>query len=65
MGFGKCCGTTDEGKQVEIEHLVQRGRKLQSRAVYETFAKAIVGVAGCLSRALRVPPGGRRKLKQG
>jgi hypothetical protein len=65
MGFGKECKTADERKQAEIEHLVRRGRKLQSRAVYETFARAVVEVAGCLARALRVPPGRRRKLKQG
>lgn len=52
MGFGKYCGTADEGMPVDIEHLVQRGRKLQSETVYETFARAIVEVAGCLGRAL-------------
>lgn len=57
MRLGKFCEAADEGKQADIEHLIQRGRKLQARAVYETFAKAFVKVAGCLGRSLRVPVG--------
>jgi hypothetical protein len=41
MGCGKYCRPADEGKQVDIEFLVRRGRKLQSETVYETFARAI------------------------
>jgi len=44
MGFGKYCRTADDGKQVDIEHLVRRGRKLQSETVYETVARAIVAL---------------------
>jgi len=57
MRLGKFCVAADEGKQADIEHLVQRGRKLQSKAVYETFAKSFVKAAGCLGRRPRVPVG--------
>jgi len=65
MGLGKSCGTTDEGKQVEVEHLVQRGRELQSRTIYDSFAKAVIKGIGCLGGALRVPSGRGQKLKEG
>jgi len=65
MGLGKCCETGGERKQAEIENLVHRGRLLHDGAVYEAFAKAIVGVGECLVGALRMLATGSRKLKRG
>lgn len=59
MGIGKDSETAGE-VNAEIEQLVQRGRRLHSRAVYERFARIAQGVGGCFGRALRTLAGGSR-----